>query len=81
MKTITFILLSFIRFYRFAISPLLGPHCRFYPTCSAYAIEAINVHGPLKGTFLSIKRLSCCHPLHSGGVDLVPPNNKAMAQE
>lgn len=61
-----------IKFYQYVISPVLGPRCRFYPTCSAYALEAIEIHGPLKGTTLTIKRLLKCHPGHPGGVDLVP---------
>lgn len=61
-----------IKFYQYVISPVLGPRCRFYPTCSAYALEAIEIHGPLKGTVLTIKRLLKCHPGHPGGVDLVP---------
>ncbi len=62
----------FIKFYQYVISPILGPRCRFYPTCSAYALEAIDTHGPLKGCMLTVKRLLKCHPGHPGGVDLVP---------
>lgn len=66
----------FIRLYQLAISPLLGQRCRFYPTCSQYAITAIDEHGSLRGTLLIIKRLAKCHPFHSGGIDLVPtPKN------
>ena len=61
-----------IRCYQIAISPLLGPRCRYIPTCSQYAIEAISAHGVFKGLFLTIKRLSCCHPWHAGGYDPVP---------
>ncbi|MCD8905817.1 membrane protein insertion efficiency factor YidD [Staphylococcus chromogenes] len=61
-----------IRFYQKFISPLTPPSCRFYPTCSNYTIEAIQVHGVLKGTWLGIKRISKCHPLHKGGFDPVP---------
>lgn len=64
--------IAIIRVYQICISPLLGPHCRFTPTCSQYAIEAINLHGIIKGTFLSIKRISKCHPFHDGGYDPVP---------
>ncbi len=60
-----------IRCYQMFISPLLGPHCRFYPTCSAYAIEAIEKKGALKGLWMTIKRLSKCHPFHPGGYDPV----------
>ncbi len=61
-----------IRFYRYAISPLMAPHCRFYPTCSAYAEEAIRRHGPLRGSVLAAKRLLRCHPGTPGGYDPVP---------
>lgn len=61
-----------IRAYRFLFSPWLGQQCRFHPTCSAYAIEAIQCHGALRGTWLAVKRLACCHPWHEGGVDPVP---------
>jgi len=63
-----------IRFYRRFVSPLKGaPSCRFHPTCSAYAIEAIDVHGVLKGSYLAVRRVLKCHPLHPGGFDPVPP--------
>ncbi|MCG7406274.1 membrane protein insertion efficiency factor YidD [Paenibacillus sp. ACRRX] len=62
-----------IHFYRKFISPLKPPTCRFYPTCSAYALEAIEVHGAAKGSWLTVKRIAKCHPFHAGGVDLVPP--------
>ncbi len=67
------ILISFIKAYRFLISPLLGQNCRFHPTCSAYAIEAINNHGVLKGFWLGICRIMKCHPYYKGGmIDPVP---------
>lgn len=62
-----------IRFYQRFISPLMPPRCRYYPTCSHYAVEAIEVHGVLRGVWLAIKRISRCHPWHSGGIDPVPP--------
>lgn len=65
------ILILFIRFYQIFISPLFPPTCRFYPTCSAYAIEAIQKKGPLKGTWMAIKRIAKCHPYHPGGYDPV----------
>lgn len=61
-----------IHFYRRCISPMLGPSCRFSPTCSAYALEALQKHGPLKGLWLTIKRLSRCHPWGGSGYDPVP---------
>lgn len=67
------VLLFLIVAYRYLISPWLGNHCRFYPSCSAYAQEAITEHGALRGLWLSIKRLSRCHPFHEGGYDPVPP--------
>ncbi|HEY2493919.1 MAG TPA: membrane protein insertion efficiency factor YidD [Paenibacillus sp.] len=59
--------------YRKFISPLKPPTCRFYPTCSAYALEAVEVHGAVKGTWLAAKRIAKCQPFHPGGIDLVPP--------
>jgi putative membrane protein insertion efficiency factor len=61
-----------LRIYKLAISPLLPPACRFYPTCSDYAAAAIAKHGVLRGGMLAAKRLAKCHPLHPGGVDPVP---------
>ncbi len=65
-------LLAAIRFYSRAISPALPPRCRFYPTCSAYAAEAVERHGAARGTWLAVRRLVKCAPWHPGGVDLVP---------
>lgn len=66
-------LILLIRAYQKLISPLFpGGHCRFYPTCSAYAIGALEAHGALKGSFLAAKRILRCHPLHEGGYDPVP---------
>ena len=67
------LLIRLLRVYRLAISPFLGHHCRFYPTCSQYAIEAIETHGCFRGSLLAARRLSRCHPWHAGGVDPVPP--------
>ena len=66
------ILIFFVRFYQKAISPTKAPCCRFYPTCSAYMIEAIETHGVIKGTYLGICRLFRCNPLCKGGYDPVP---------
>lgn len=61
-----------IRFYRYALSPMLAPSCRFHPSCSEYADEAITRHGALRGSWLAARRMACCHPWHSGGYDPVP---------
>ena len=61
-----------IRFYQMCISPLHLPCCRFYPTCSAYAIEALQKYGALKGSYLEVRRILKCHPFHEGGYDPVP---------
>ena len=67
------ILIILINGYRRLISPLFPPSCRFQPTCSQYAIEAIEKFGALRGSWLAIKRILRCHPLHPGGYDPVPP--------
>lgn len=69
-------LIKAIRFYQRRISPLFGARCRFYPTCSQYALEAVKVHGALKGSFLAIKRLMRCNIFFPGGVDPVPPKKE-----
>lgn len=66
------LLLFLIRFYRAAISPLFPPSCRYVPTCSAYAMEAIGKYGAAKGGWLALKRILRCHPFHKGGYDPVP---------
>ncbi|MBN9428168.1 MAG: membrane protein insertion efficiency factor YidD [Burkholderiales bacterium] len=63
---------ALIRFYRAAISPMLAPRCRFLPTCSDYALQAIERHGALAGGWLALKRLARCHPFAQGGLDEVP---------
>jgi uncharacterized protein len=66
------IAVSAIKLYRYFLSPFFGQHCRFHPTCSVYAIEAIERHGILRGGMLALRRLGRCHPLHDGGFDPVP---------
>lgn len=66
------LLVLVVRIYRLAISPLLGRNCRFHPSCSEYAIEAIERHGSCKGSWLAARRISRCHPWHPGGYDPVP---------
>jgi putative membrane protein insertion efficiency factor len=69
--------------YRYAISPMLPPSCRFTPSCSAYALEALSVHGPIKGTWLAVRRLSRCHPITflggGSGIDPVPPARRQVS--
>ncbi|HAO21089.1 MAG: membrane protein insertion efficiency factor YidD [Desulfobacteraceae bacterium IS3] len=66
------IFLLLIRAYQLMVSPLLGPACRFYPSCSEYAYQSVEKYGLLKGVFLSLKRILKCHPFHPGGFDPVP---------
>jgi len=72
MNPVKWLLIGAIRGYQYLISPLLGSHCRFYPTCSNYAVEAIERHGPLRGLWLALRRILRCHPYCEGGVDPVP---------
>jgi putative membrane protein insertion efficiency factor len=65
-----------IRFYRAFISPIKPPTCRFYPSCSQYGLDAIEEHGALRGSWLTVKRICKCHPFHPGGLDPVPPSSK-----
>ena len=68
----TRVLVLLLRGYRYAISPLYGQVCRYHPTCSAYALEAVSEHGSLRGSWLAVRRIARCHPWAEGGVDDVP---------
>lgn len=70
MKTV---LVALLKAYRFAISPLYGQVCRYHPTCSAYALGAVETHGALRGSWLAVRRVGRCHPWAAGGYDPVPP--------
>lgn len=69
-------LIWLVRFYRYAISPWLGGNCRFQPTCSSYAIEALQVHGVLRGSWLAARRIARCHPWGGSGYDPVPGTDR-----
>lgn len=71
-KGAAWLLILPVRFYQLSISPMLPPSCRFTPTCSSYAIEALRKHGPIKGLWLTVKRISRCHPWGDSGYDPVP---------
>ena len=66
------LILFLLRAYRVAISPLMGPRCRYYPSCSQYAQIAVERHGAIRGSWLAVRRIARCHPWHPGGVDPVP---------
>jgi putative membrane protein insertion efficiency factor len=67
------LLMAVISSYQRFVSPLMGPHCRFAPSCSTYALEAVRRHGALAGSWLAMRRIGRCHPFHPGGYDPVPP--------
>ncbi len=71
-RAVKAILIALIRAYKLAISPFLAPRCRFYPSCSAYAMEAIQRYGALRGSALAVRRILRCHPFNPGGYDPVP---------
>lgn len=75
------LLLLPLRFYKAVISPFLPPMCRFHPSCSVYAMGAVAVHGPFKGTWLAFRRVTRCHPFNPGGLDPVPPRNGTAATD
>lgn len=74
-----YLLIWFLKGYRLLVSPLYGQVCRFYPSCSAYALEAVTVHGALRGSWLAARRLLRCHPWAAGGIDNVPTRRGSTA--
>ncbi|MGC3955178.1 MAG: membrane protein insertion efficiency factor YidD [Propionicimonas sp.] len=76
-----YLLIGLLKVYRAVISPLYGNVCKYYPTCSAYALEAVTVHGAIKGSWLAARRLASCHPWSLGGYDPVPGTPAAAAWE
>jgi putative membrane protein insertion efficiency factor len=72
-----YVLIGLLRAYRALISPLYGQVCRYYPSCSAYALDAVREHGSIRGSWLAVRRLARCHPWAAGGVDHVPPRKHA----
>ena len=72
----TRLLIGLLRAYQYLLSPFLGQHCRFIPTCSQYAIDALREHGPWRGSLLAARRVLRCHPWHPGGVDPVPERRR-----
>lgn len=75
-----YVLIGVLKAYRFAISPLYGQVCRYHPSCSAYALEAVTVHGSVRGSWLSVRRLGRCHPWAAGGYDPVPTAASAASE-
>lgn len=75
MNPLKWLALGIIRFYQKAISPMLPPSCRFYPSCSQYTYEAIQIYGFFRGGWLGLRRISRCHPFSPGGYDPVPPKD------
>lgn len=71
---------GFVRVYQVTLSPFIGQHCRFEPTCSHYALQALEAHGALRGSWLAAKRVARCHPFHPGGFDPVQPGQRAARQ-
>lgn len=75
-KGINLLLIGLVNFYRGAISPMLPPSCRYTPTCSQYALDALRIHGPFRGSWLALKRILRCNPWGGSGYDPVPPKKK-----
>jgi putative membrane protein insertion efficiency factor len=77
---VTRLLKGLVQVYRYTLSPLLGPRCRHLPTCSEYCLEALDVHGALRGSWLTLKRLARCHPWGTSGLDPVPAAKQRQGQ-
>lgn len=75
------IMIGFIRLYQHTLSIIIGPQCRFYPSCSNYFIEALRTHGSARGTWLGVRRICRCHPWNPGGYDPVPPAKREKESE
>ena len=75
-KSITIVIVGNIKVYQFVVSPVLGPSCRHYPTCSEYSIESVKTHGVIRGLYLALKRISRCRPGGTDGYDPVPKREK-----
>lgn len=76
----TRVLIGLIQLYRLLLSPVLGSHCRFHPSCSAYGVEALRCHGGWRGSWLLVRRIARCHPWHPGGFDPVEPPGSSAAR-
>ncbi|MEX1237467.1 MAG: membrane protein insertion efficiency factor YidD [Pseudomonadales bacterium] len=85
MKFVSYLIIRLLRLYQLTLSVVIGPRCRFYPSCSSYAMEALERYGLAKGSWLALRRIGRCHPFNPGGVDPVPEkqvvNEKTMVRE
>ncbi|WP_375001287.1 membrane protein insertion efficiency factor YidD [Aeromicrobium sp. CTD01-1L150] len=75
-----YLLIGLLKVYRFAISPMYGQVCRYHPTCSAYALQAVQTHGSVRGSWLAVRRLARCHPWAAGGLDPVPGTSSGSSR-
>ncbi|MGM0535435.1 MAG: membrane protein insertion efficiency factor YidD [Pseudomonadota bacterium] len=82
-RTLGGLLIALVKLYQVTLSPLLGPRCRYWPSCSSYAAEALKVHGPLRGGLMALRRITRCHPGCEGGIDPVPggPSEKLCRED